>query len=135
MTRFLIVSLTGGFLFGVLDALINANPLARRLYEFYKPIVRTSLNPLTGIVIDLVYGFVLAGAYLLLCKSLPGESGLVKGFSFGVLVWFFRVAMSVASQWVMFNISIQALVYTLVSGLVEMLLLGVLFGLALNPIE
>ena len=133
MTGYLIVSVVSGILFGILDGVINANPLAQRLYEVYKPIARTSLNPLAGIVIDLVYGFVLAAVFLLLYKSLPGATGLVKGISFAVLVWFFRVVMYAASQWVMFNIPSEALLYSLVTGLGEMLVLGVLYGLTLKP--
>jgi hypothetical protein len=133
MIRYIIVSIAGGILFGILDAAINANPLAQRLYEVYKPIARTSVNPLAGIVIDLVYGFVMAGLFLLLYKSLPGETGLVKGVSFALLAWFFRVVMYAASQWVMFNVPVQALLYSLVAGLGEMLILGVLYGLTLKP--
>ena len=133
MTGYIIVSVVSGILFGILDGLINANPLAQRLYEVYKPIARTSINPLTGMVIDLVYGFVMAGVFLLLYKSLPGETGLVKGMSYGCLVWFFRVVMYTASQWVMFKVPIEALLYSLVTGLGEMLILGVLCGLTLKP--
>lgn len=133
MIAYIVVSVVSGILFGILDGVINANPLAQRLYEVYKPIARTSINPLAGIVIDLVYGFVLAGIFLLLYKSLPGETGLVKGVSFAFLVWFFRVVMSAASQWVMFNVPVTALLYSLVAGLGEMLLLGVLYGLTLKP--
>lgn len=133
MTGYLIVSVVSGVLFGILDGVINANPLAQRLYEVYKPIARTSINPLAGIVIDLVYGFVMAGVFLLLYNSLPGEAGLVKGVSFAFLVWFFRVVMYTASQWVMFNVPVEALLYSLVAGLGEMLILGVLYGLTLKP--
>ena len=133
MIRYIIVSVTSGILFGILDGMINANPFAQRLYEVYKPIARTSINPLAGIVIDLVYGFIMAGAFLLLYKSLPGEIGLVKGVSFAFLVWFFRVVMYSASQWVMFNIPVETLLYSLVAGLGEMLILGVLYGLTLKP--
>jgi hypothetical protein len=73
------------------------------------------------------------GVFLLLYKSLPGETGLVKGVSFALLVFFFRVVMSVASQWVMFNIAVEALLYSIVAGLGEMLILGVLYGLTLKP--
>src|SRR5512135_1413997 len=121
MTGYIIASVVSGIVFGVLDGVINANPLAQRLYQVYKPIARTSLNPVAGIVIDLVYGFVMAGVFLLLYRSLPGETGLVKGLSYGVLVWFFRVVMYTASQWVMFNIPLAATLYTLLTGLVEML--------------
>ncbi len=133
MIAYIVVSVVSGILFGILDGVIHANPLAQRLYEVYKPIARTSINPLAGIVIDLVYGFLLAGVFLLLYRSLPGETGLVKGVSFAFLVWFFRVVMSAASQWVMFNVPVTALLYSLVAGLGEMLLLGVLYGLTLKP--
>jgi hypothetical protein len=135
MTGFIIISIISGVLFGVLDGVINANPLAQRLYQVYKPIAKTSLNPLGGIVIDLIYGFVMAGVFVLLYNSLPGETGLIKGLSFGVIVWFFRVVMFAASQWVMFIVPVKTLLYSVVTGLGEMLILGVLYGLTLNIVE
>jgi hypothetical protein len=116
-----------------MDGLINANPLSQRLYEVYKPIARTSVNAPAGIVIDLVYGFAMAGLFLVLYKSLPGEAGWKKGLSFGVLAWFFRVLMAAASQWVMFEIPAGTVAYTLVTGLGEMLVVGLLCGLLLRP--
>ena len=79
MLRYVVVSIVSGILFGILDGVINANPLAQRLFEVYKPVAKTSINPLAGMVIDLVYGFVTAGVFLLLYKSLPGGTGPVKG--------------------------------------------------------
>ena len=84
-------------------------------------------------MIDLLYGFVMAGVFLLFYKSLPGEAGLVKGISFALLVWFFRVVMYSASQWMMFSVPTETLLYTLVAGLGEMLILGILYGLTLKP--
>jgi hypothetical protein len=133
MMRYITVSIVSGILFGVLDGVINANPWAQRLYAVYKPVAKTSLNVPAGIAIDLVYGFVMAGVFLLLYKSLPGDTGLLKGMSFALLVWFFRVAMGVASQWVMFNVPVAALLYTLFAGLGEILILGALYGLTLKP--
>ena len=130
---YIIVSVISGILFAILDGVINANPLAQRLYEVYKPLARTSINPLAGMVIDLVYGFILAGVFLLLYRSLPGETGLVKGVSFAFMVWFFRVVMSTASQWMMFRVPVEASLYSLVAGLGEMLVLGALYGLTLKP--
>jgi len=133
MTRFIIISIVCGLLFGVLDGVINANPLAQRLYEVYKPIARASINSLAGILIDLVYGFIMAAIFLLLYQSLPGATGLVKGLSFACLVWFFRVIMATASQWIMFNVPAVAAFYSLVAGLAEMLILGAFLGLTLKP--
>jgi hypothetical protein len=133
MIRYFIVSIISGILLGAIDGLINANPLAQRLYEVYKPIAKTSINVPVGIMIDLAYGFVMTGIFLLLYKSLPGEAGLIKGISFAFLVWFFRTVMYAASQWMMFNVPIGALLYMLVAGLGEMLILGILYGFTLKP--
>ncbi len=133
MIRYLLVSVGSGVLFGIMDAIINANPLAQRLFEVYKPIARTSVNPVLGIGIDIAYGFIMAGIFLLLYKSLPGKTGLLKGACFGVLVWFFRVVMHAASQWMMFTVTPAALYYSLLAGLMEMLVLGALYGTTSKP--
>ncbi len=133
MFAFIIISVISGILFGVLDGVINANPLAQRLYKVYSPIARTSLNPILGIVIDLFFGFIMAGVFLLLYNSLPGATGLVKGLSFAAIMWFFRVVMSAASQWVMFIVPEKTLLYTIAAGLGEVLVLGILYGLTLKP--
>ncbi len=133
MTAYIIVSIISGMLFGLMDGLINANPLAVRLFEAYKPIAKTSINMPAGIAIDLVYGFALAGLFLLLYPALPGGTGFMKGICYGLIIWFLRVVMSVASQWMMYRIPITTLLYSLLAGLIEMLVLGVLYGLTLHP--
>lgn len=133
MIRFVVVGVGSGLLFGVLDGVVNGNPLAAKLYQCYTPIAKEGINIPAGVAIDLVYGFVLAGVFLLLYRSLPGETGWVKGLSYGLLTWFFRVVMSVVSQWMMFDVPAVALAYSLVAGLAEMLTLGIVYGLALRP--
>ena len=133
MWRYVIVSVAGGILFGILDGVINANPLAQKLYEVYQPIARKSVNAIAGVIIDLLYGFVMAAAFLLLYASLPGRLGIVKGLSFAVLVWFFRAVMSAASTWMMFRVPVKTIAYGLITALVEMLVLGILYGLTLHP--
>ena len=133
MITYIIVSIVSGIFFGVMDGLINANSFARRLYNVYNPIAKTSMNITAGIVIDLIYGFIMAGLFLVLYYSLPGELGLVKGISFALLAWFFRVVMYTGSQWMMFKVPIRTHLYTLVAGLGEMGILGILYGLTLTP--
>lgn len=133
MIRYAIVSLVSGILFGALDGFINANPLAQKLYAVFKPIAKTAINVPAGFIIDLIYGFIMAGIFLLLYKSLPGNTGLVKGISFALLAWFFRVVMQAASQWMMFKVPAGALLYTLGTGLCEMMILGIVYGLTLKP--
>jgi hypothetical protein len=133
MYNYIIISIASGILFGIMDGFINANPIAQKLYESFKPISKTSINIPAGMLIDLIYGFIIAGVYLLLFFSLPGDTGLIKGISFGLIIWFFRVVMSVASQWMMFLVSYKASLYTLITGLLEMLALGILYGSTLTP--
>jgi len=52
---------------------INANPVAQKLYEVYQPIARTSVNAPVGIAVDLVYGLVMAGLFVVLYESLPAR--------------------------------------------------------------
>jgi len=133
MWTYVLAGIGGGILFGVLDGVINIAPPARRLYEAYGSVVKTSVNAVAGITIDLIYGFVMAGLFLLLYRSLPGNSSWAKGLSFGLIAWFFRVLMSVASQWMLFRVPLSGLAYTLLTGLGEMLIVGLFLGLVLRP--
>lgn len=133
MLTYIIISIASGLLFGIMDGVINANPIAQRLFIAYRPIAKEKINVAAGIVIDQVYGFVMAAVFLLLYNSLPGENSLLKGVSYALLVWFFRVVMGVASQWMMYSIPVAALIYTLLTGLIEMLVLGLLYGWFLQP--
>jgi hypothetical protein len=133
MRRFIIVSIVSGVLFGLLDGVINANPVAVNLYAVFMPLARQSVNVPAGIIIDLVYGFIVAGLFLLLYQSLPGATGVRKGIAFAIIAWFLRVVMGAASQWMMFDIPAAALLYTLASGFFEMLVLGIIYGATLKP--
>ena len=134
MLRFLIVGLANGLLFGTLDGLINVNALARKLLEVYRPIARTAINIPAGILIDLAWGLVMGFVFLLLYGSWPGRTGLVKGLVFALIVWFFRVVMNAASTGMMFRVPMATLAYLVLAGLVEMLILGVVYGLFLKPL-
>lgn len=133
MLRYTIVCSTNGILFGILDALINANPYAQKLLEIYKPLAKNSINVPAGLFIDLIYGFVVGFLFLLTYKSLPGKTGLTKGISFALIVWFFRVIMNVASTWMTLNVPALTLIYIAATGLLEMIVLGIIYGLFLRP--
>ena len=133
MRRYIIISIISGILFGLLDGVIHANPVAVDLYAVFTPLARQSINVPAGLLIDLAYGFILAGLFLLLYQSLPGSTGMRKGIAFAIVVWFLRVVMGAVSQWMMYDIQAAALVYTLISGLFEMLVLGILYGSTLKP--
>jgi len=126
------VGLVAGIAFAGLDALINANPLAQRLYAAYRPIMRASANAGLGMTLDLVFGIVMAILFVVLTPALP-TAWVARGMVFGLIAWFFRVAMGSASSAVMFQVPVTALLYTLATGLVEMVILGLIYGALLKP--
>ena len=128
-------SLAVGVAFVLLDAVMNANPLAEQAYAIFVPIVRPGIDIVPAIAIDLAYGFALSAIFLVLYQALPGRSRFLKGLSFGLLLWFLRVVMSAAGQWVLFAIPVTTVTYTLASGLLEMLVLGVLLGILTGGVD
>jgi len=125
------VGLAVGLLFAVMDGLINANPVAQRLYSVYQPIARKAVNVPVGLAFDFMSGIVMAFLFVALSPSLPG-GWLTKGITFGLIAWFFRVAMGSASQAVMFEVPASTVLYGLFSGLAEMVALGMVYGLLLR---
>jgi hypothetical protein len=133
MLRQTVVGLVGGMAFLILDAALNANPVAQRLYAVYQPIARPSVNALAGSAIDLAYGVILAAVFVTLRSSLPGDASLLKGMSFGLVVWFLRVFMRVAGEWVTTVVPPSTLAYTLLAGLVQVLPVTTIIAVLLPP--
>ncbi len=133
MIRYIIVGLISGVILWILEALINANPYAQNLYQVYKPIIKTTLNIPMVFLIYIIYGLAMAGIFLFLYQSLPGD-GILKGVSFGLLAWFFRGFMAVMSQWMTFIVPGKALVYAAITGFCESLILGIFYGATLKKL-
>jgi hypothetical protein len=135
MIRYVVISVISGIIFAALDGFINANPLAQKLMDSYSPLAKTSINVPAGIAIDLFYGFVMCAIFLLLYNSLPSENPVIKGLVYGLIIWFFRVLMSVLSTYMTLQIPVKTLAYILVAGLFEMLIIGIFYGLTFKPIK
>ena len=132
MVRFIITAILTGLLFGIMDGLINGNPYAVKLMEYYKPIAKPCINISIGLLIDLFYGFIITGIFIFILPVLPTEFGIIKGITYGLGIWFFRVLMGVISNWMMFTIPGKTLIYILLTGLIEMVILGILNGLMIK---
>jgi hypothetical protein len=131
MLRQILVGALAGVAFLVLDGVLNANPLARQLYAVYQPIARPGVNALAGSVVDLAYGVILALLFATLRASLPGRTGPMKALSFGLMVWFLRVCMRVAGEWVTTIVPVPVHAYTLFAGLVQILIVTSIIALLL----
>jgi hypothetical protein len=131
MRRQILVGLIAGVAFLLLDGVLNANPMAQRLYAAYQPIARHSVNALAGSTIDLAFGVGLAALFSTLRPSLPGRSWVAKALSFGLIVWFLRVCMRVAGEWIVTVVPAAVHAYTLAAGLIQMLIVAGIIALLL----
>jgi hypothetical protein len=78
-------------------------------------------------VFELINGFMLAVIYAVIHPSLPGR-GWKKGISYGLIVWGLRVVMWAFSTYMMTDISPILIAITVVTGLIEVLILGVVIA-------
>jgi len=133
MRHQLLVGLGAGFVFLVMDGLIHANPMAKKVYAVYISLARQSVNALAGSAIDLAYGIALTFLFSTLSPSLPGRSSMAKAMMFGLIVWFFRVVMNVAGEWVSTTVPPETHFYTLLTGLAQVLLVSAFIGWLVRP--
>jgi hypothetical protein len=77
-----------------------------------------------GVVFEVINGYMLALVYALIHSALPGQ-GWVKGLSYGLIVWGLRVVMWAFSTYMMTDMSPISIGISVVTGLVEVLILGV----------
>jgi hypothetical protein len=77
-----------------------------------------------GLIFELINGFILAVIYAVIHPSLPGQ-GWKKGISYGLLVWGLRVVMGAFSTYMMTDVPPASIAITVVTGLIEVLILGI----------
>ena len=81
-----------------------------------------------GLVFELVNGFILAAVYAVIHSCLPG-AGWVKGVNYGLIVWALRVVMWAFSTYLMTDMPPTTISITVVTGLIEVLVIGVAIAL------
>ena len=130
--RYVIISLVCAILYWILDGIVVWNPYARKLYQAYQTNTKPSFSLPKSLFVYLIYGFAMAGLFLLLYNSLPGETGIVKGICFGLIAWYFRGFTTVMSQWIFSTVSLKTMGYAAITGVGEALILGMFLGLTLK---
>jgi len=80
-----------------------------------------------SLIFELINGFMLAVIYAVIHRSLPGR-GWRKGLSYGLIVWGLRVVMWAFSTYMMTDMAPVLIAITVMTGLVEVLILGVVIA-------
>jgi hypothetical protein len=81
-----------------------------------------------GLIFEVVNGFMLAVIYAIIHPSLPGGRRWQKGLSYGLLVWGLRVVMWAFSTYMMTDMPPILIVITVITGLIEVLILGIVIA-------
>jgi hypothetical protein len=80
-----------------------------------------------GLLFELINGFMLALIYAVIYRCLPGR-GWQKGISYGLIIWGLRVVMWAFSTFMMTDMPPALIVATVVTGLIEVLILSVVIA-------
>jgi hypothetical protein len=81
-----------------------------------------------GLFFELINGFMLALIYAVIYRCLPGQ-GWQKGISYGLIVWGLRVVMWAFSTFMMTDMPPALIAITVVTGLIEVLILGIVIAI------
>jgi hypothetical protein len=128
--RLLVAGIVASVLFLVLDAILGmaGGLIAAQVFgvPFNQP-PGIEAKMMIGFVFELINGFMLAVIYAVIHPSLPGQ-GWKKGISYGLIVWGLRVVMWAFSTYMMTDMPPALIVITVVTGLIEVLILGVVIA-------
>ena len=126
--RFLVAGIVASILFLVLDAIFGMIGGLIGMQLFGLPLEQPSeVKMMIGPIFELINGFMLATIYAIIHPSLPGQ-GWQKGVSYGLIVWGLRVVMWAFSNYMMTDMPPVLIVITVVTGLIEVLILGVVIA-------
>jgi hypothetical protein len=126
--RFFIAGIVASVLFFVLDAVFGvAGGMIGQLVFGLAAGQPDESKMVISPVFELINGFMLAAVYAIIQNSLPGE-GWKKGISYGLIVWGLRVVMWAFSTYIMTDMSPFLIGITVVTGLVEVLILCVVIA-------
>ena len=130
MKRFIFAGVAASVLFLVLDALLGTAGGYIGAQFFGVPSEQPpgiEAKIALGLVFELVNGFMLTLIYAIIQPGLPGR-GWRKGISYGLIVWGLRVVMWAFSTYMMTSMPPILILITVVTGLVEVLILGVIIA-------
>jgi len=83
---------------------------------------------LWGILFDVINAFILVVIYGLIYRCLPGTRWL-KGITYGFIIWGLRVWMWAFTSFIMFDASPILLLITVILGLFEVIILGIIIAI------
>lgn len=126
--RFVIAGIVASVLFLVLDAVfgVAGGVIGESVFGLSAGQPDESKMMISP-VFELINGFMLVAVYAVIYGSLPGE-GWKKGVSYGLIVWGLRVVMWAFSTYIMTDMSPVLIAITVVTGLVEVLILCVVIA-------
>jgi len=125
LLKLIICSVIIGLIFILLDMLLAIALFPVNSAYIDLPIWKSPPNIVAGIIFDLINGFIIVFVYNLIKESIPFESWK-KGTIYGLIMGLFRVVMMAFTTIVIYNVPIVLVIANLVSGFIEIIVLGIL---------
>lgn len=135
MVRYSLISVLAGSIMLVFDVVFVNNEFARRISIPLDPIRRKKNTFTRNLAVNISFGFIFAGFYLMSYRSLPGlPNSLFRSIYFAIMVWIPSFVFKAMSQWVEFDFPGKFLLYTVFSGFIKILSISILFHYVLRPL-
>ena len=125
LAKLIICSIIIGIIFIFLDILLAIILFPINSAYMDLPIWKNPPNIIAGMIFDIINGFIVVLIYNLIKESIPFESWK-KGTIYGIIMGLFRVAMMAFTTIVIYNVPIVLVIANLVSGFIEIIVLGIL---------
>ena len=127
--RLIVAGIVASILFLVLDAIFGVlGGWIGELISGIPPEQPDDAKLATGLVFELINGFMLVIIYAVIYPALPGEGGR-RGISYGLIVWGLRVVMWAFSTYMLTDMPPVLISITVITGLVEMLIICVVIAI------
>jgi len=135
MVRYALISVLAGSIMLILDAVFDNSEFAKRISLPLNPIRRKNNTLARSLAVNISFGFIFAGFYLISYRSLPGLPGsFFRSLYFATIVWILSVVFKAMSQWVEFDFTGSFLLYSVLSGFIKILSINILFHYLLRPL-
>lgn len=135
MVSYFLISVLAGSIMLIIDVVFVNNEFAKRISNPLDSIQRKNNKFARNLAVNISFGFVFAGFYLMSYRSLPGLPGsFFRSFYFASMVWILSIVFKAMSQWVAFDFPGKFLLYSVFSGFIKILSISILFHYLLRPL-
>lgn len=133
MFTYILVSILAGGVMLFLEEGSKTIPFARRWFASFSLLRRQENFRARRTIVEIAFGFVFVGFYILFYRALPLQPGLPRTFFFTLIFWIPTSVYKATSDWASFDVPADIHLYAVFVGLIKLLAVSLLFHFTLAP--